>query len=291
MKKKAYERYEKWLKNHACSAEGRLAVITGGNSGLGYETARYLLYLGARVILACRNAQRGQVAVERLRAELPEGEVSLLTVDLASFASIDAFVQNMRERGEKIHLLLHFAGVYYPKGNVTADGLPMTVGVNYEGTRRLTEALLPLMGAEGRVVFTTSLVDRFGRVRQKAVPRKREGYAAYAESKLLLSAYAHQKAAERGEKEPIFLATHPGITATALLDPAKTTHSPLFSRLGHAFLYLFTHSKEKAALTAVLAALGDCKNGDCIGPRGLFGISGYPHKTRFCRRVRTLKTR
>ena len=92
--------------------------------------------------------------------------------------------------------------------------------------------------------------------------------------------------ATRSEGEPAFIATHPGITATALLSPEKTTHKPLFSRLGHAFLYIFTHAPEKAALTAVLAAAGKAKNGDCIGPRGLFGISGYPHKTKYCRRVR-----
>ena len=93
-----------------------------------------------------------------------------------------------------------------------------------------------------------------------------------------------KKARERGEYSPIFVAAHPGITATSLLDPAKTSHSPVFSRLGHAFLFLFTHSKEKAALTAVYAAC-KAKNGDCIGPRGLFGISGYPHVTKFCRNV------
>lgn len=285
MSEKARKRYEKWIKARVKPADGVTALITGGNSGLGYECARWLLALGARILLACRNEERGRVAAERLREEFPRGEVVPMTVDLSDDAVMDAFSEKVAERGEKIDLLMHFAGVYYPKESRTAQGRPMTVGVNYEGTRRLTEALLPLMDETGRVVFTTSLVDRFGRVK----PTGREGFAAYAQSKLLLSAYASKKARERGEKEPIFVAAHPGITATSLLDPAKTTHSPLFSRLGHAFLYVFTHSKEKAALTAVLAALGDCQNGDCIGPRGLFGISGYPRKTKFCRNVRKLK--
>ena len=284
MREKALKRYEKWIEKRVKRADGAVALITGGNSGLGYECARYLLGLGARVLLACRNPARGAEAVARLRAANPTGDVSLLTVDLADACSIDAFAKKVVERGEKIDLLLHFAGVYYPKDSKTVQGLPMTVGVNYEGTRRLTEALLPLMDETGRVVFTSSLVDRFGRVK-KASPA-REGYAAYAESKLRLSAYALTKARRRGEGEPHFITAHPGITATSLLDPAKTTHSPLFSRLGHAFLYVFTHSKGKAALTAVLAALGDCENGDYVGPRGPFGISGYPHKTRYCGNVK-----
>lgn len=287
MNKKAYIRYEKWIKKRINRADGVTALITGGNSGLGYECARWLLSLGATVLLACRNPERGSAAAEHLREEFPKGEVVPMTVDLSDFASMDAFAAEVGKRGGKIDLLMHFAGVYYPKESKTAQGHPMTVGVNYEGTRRLTEALLPFMDETGRVVFTTSLVDRFGRA--KAKPCEKEGYAAYARSKLLLSAYAYEKARKRGEKEPIFITAHPGITATSLLDPSKTTHSPLFSRLGHAFLYVFTHSKEKAALTAVLAALGNCQNGDCIGPRGLFGISGYPHKTKFCRNVRKFK--
>lgn len=280
-------RYQKWMTKHAKRLDGKAAIVTGANSGIGYECARYLLSLGASVTLACRSAERGKAALERLRAEFPAGRTDLLLLDLADFSSIDAFVQQIRQRDGRLYILLHCAGVYYPREATTADGLPATVGVNYAGTVRLTEGLLPLMAADGRVIFTTSLVDRFGKIRRDApAPRGKEGYREYAESKLLLSAYACKKAAERDEKAPLFLAVHPGITATSLLDASKTSHNPLFSRLGHGFLYLFTHPKEKAALTAILAAAGDVKNGDCIGPRGFFGISGYPRVTRFCRRVR-----
>ena len=279
------ENYTNWLQQNACSLSGKTVLITGANSGIGYAAAAHFLSLGADLILACRSEKRGKTAQDALAAQFPDREVALELLDLSANASIDAFAQKIRERYQKIHILLHCAGVYYPKESRTADGLPMTVGVNYAGTVRLTEALLPQMEKAGRVIFTTSLVDRFGRVQKKPVTKDREGYPDYAESKLLLSAYALKKAAERGEDSPIFIAAHPGITATSLLDPAKTSHSPLFSRLGHDFLYLFTHSKEKAALTAVYAACKG-KNGDCIGPRGLFGISGYPHVTKFCGNVK-----
>ena len=276
-------KHQRWYQKHTASQKGRVAVVTGANSGIGYFAARGLLYWGATVVLACRNAARAAAARDRLLGELPHAHVEVLMLDLASNASIDAFVAEIGKRYEKIDIFLHCAGVYYPKEAQTADGAPMTLGVNFLGTARLAEAVLPYMGCTGRMIFTTSLTDRFGE--KEPAKNAGEGYAAYAHSKHLLSAFVLQKAQERGENEPIFVATHPGITATDLLSPRKTTHKPLFSRVGHAFLYLFTHKPEKAALTAVLAAAGEVENGACIGPRGLFGISGYPHKTSFCRAV------
>lgn len=280
--------YQKWREKHLTPLTGRVAVVTGGNSGIGFESARGLLALGAEVVLACRSPERGADAVKRLQSEFPDGHVSVELVDLASFASIDAFAENLRGRYEKIHIFLHCAGVYYPREARTVDGLPTTVGVNFVGTVRLSGAVLSLLDADCRMIFTTSLTDRFGRVKggDALAPDKTEGYPAYARSKHLLSAYVCRTAATRGEGQPAFIAVHPGITATDLLSPAKTSHKPLFSRLGHAFLYVFTHSPEKAALTALWAAAGNVENGACIGPRGLFGISGYPHRTRFAPSVR-----
>ena len=282
------KRYEKWLAKNACSLAGKHAVITGANSGIGFAAATHLLALGATVTLACRNATRARDAASTLQHSFPTAHITTATLDLASDASIQAFAEEMQTRGEKIDILLHCAGVYYPREQKTADGIPMTVGVNFYGTAHLTDALLPLMDSKGRVIFTTSLVDRFGKAEKRPNGAKNEGYFEYSQSKLLLSAYALRRATHRKEHEPAFIAVHPGITATSLLDPSKTSHHPLFSRIGHAFLFVFTHKKEKAALTAVSAAAGNAQNGDCIGPRGIFGISGYPHKTRFCRRVRRL---
>ena len=276
---------QKALQKYGCPLNGKTVLVTGANSGIGYAAAVHFLMLGADLLLVCRSAERGQRAAEQLQAQFPGSRIVLLLADLASNASIKALAQNIAERGEKIDIFLSCAGVYYPSITTTEDGLPMTVGVNYVGTVRLTEALLPAMHESTHIVLTTSLTDRFGRVCRAPKPGAREGFRAYAESKLLLSAYICKKARLRGEKEPIFTVAHPGITATSLLDPAKTSHHPLFSKLGHAFLYLFTHSKEKAALTAVYAACHG-QNGDCIGPRGLFGISGYPRRTQFCRNVR-----
>lgn len=276
-------KYQKWIDKHLTDLPCKHVIITGGNSGIGFEAARGFLSLGATVTLACRNKSRADAALARLFAEFPRGDVTALPLDLAELASIDAFCTLLGEQQKKIDIFLHCAGVYYPNTPTTKDGFPTTCGVNFLGTAYLAERLLPFMTSEGKMIFTTSLVDRFGK-EKAANGHEKEGYAAYARSKHLLSALCLRLSKMRDENMPSFIATHPGITATDLLSPAKTTHTPLFSRLGHAFLYLFTHSPEKAALTALFAATS--KNGDCIGPRGLFGISGYPHKTAFCKRVK-----
>ena len=277
------ERYQRWLDRHARPMTGKNVIITGGNSGIGFAAAGEFLALGAAVTLACRNEARAAAACERLRARYPLSDVDYALVDLASFASIDAFAAHIAAQNRPIDVFLHCAGVYYPRAAMTQDGLAMTVGVNYTGTVRLSEAVEPYIAPGGRMIFVTSLVDRNGHVSREP---KKEGYAAYARSKTMLSAYVLHRARTRTASMPLFIAVHPGITATDFLSSEKTAHKPLFSRLGHAFLYLFTHSPEKAALTAIRAAAGDGENGDIIGPRGPFGISGYPHKTHFCARVR-----
>ncbi len=274
-------RYTKWLMKHAPDLSGKTALVTGANSGIGFAVACFYAHLGASVILACRNEEKAHAAIEKIKMICPTANLANVKLDLASFASIEALGASLHEKGTVIDICLHCAGVYYPRGAFTEDGYPMTEGVNYVGTTHLADVLTPLMRAGGRMIFMTSLVDRFGK--PDRMP-KGEGYAAYARSKTLLSADVYRRA-ERADGIT-YIAVHPGITATDLLSPAKTTHKPFFSRIGHAFLYVFTHAPDKAALTAVYALKEDIPNGTVIGPRGLFGISGYPHKTKFARRVK-----
>ena len=181
----------------------------------------------------------------------------------------------------------HCAGVYYPRESRTPDGLPATVGINYVGTVELDRATEPLLSPDGRAVFVTSLVDRKGRVNlDPLADDEPDGYRAYARSKFLLSGYVFRKSAARIPGEPLYLAAHPGITKTPLLSKEKTGPRPLWSRLGHALIYPFTQSPEKASLSILEAAAGKAENGDLFAPRGLFQIWGYPKKISFSRRVR-----
>ena len=107
----------RWLgKNADISLKGKTAVVTGANSGVGYKTAETLLYLGASVILACRNPQKAKAAQEALAAGYPDSEVSVLALDLADFSSIDAFVSEIKARGVDIDVFVNNAGVFHQPG-------------------------------------------------------------------------------------------------------------------------------------------------------------------------------
>ena len=279
-------RYLKWRRTLS-DLSGRVAVVTGANGGLGFETARGLLSLHARVILACRDENKGREALARLLKEFPEGSLDLLPLDLSRRDSITEFSARLAGIAPKIDVFVHCAGVYYPKETKTPDGLPATVGINFVGTVSLAEATERLLSPDGRAVFVTSLVDRKGSV--KTDPKSDDqpsGYLAYARSKFLLSGYVLKKSAAPTVSAPIFVAAHPGITKTPLLAKEKTGPRPTWSRWGHALLYPFTHSPEKASLPILYAAAGKVENGDLFAPRGLFHVWGYPKKLPFCVSVR-----
>lgn len=266
---------------------GRVAVVTGANGGLGYETVRGLLALHCRVILACRDENKGRAAISRLQEEFPDGSLDLLPLDLSRRASIAEFAERLALIAPRIDVFVHCAGVYYPKTTRTPDGLPATVGINFAGTVALAKETEKLLSPDGRAVFVTSLVDKKGSVKTDPVSDDQpSGYLAYARSKFLLSGYVLKKSADANPDSPLFVAAHPGIAKTPLLAKEKTGPRPLWSRWGHALLYPFTHSPEKASLSVLCAAAGKVESGDLIAPRGLFHVWGYPKKISFPRNVR-----
>ena len=278
--------YTKWRRTLP-DLSGRVAVVTGANGGLGYETARGLASLHARVILACRDENKGRAALARLLNEFPTASLDLLPLDLSRRDSIEEFATRLAGIAPQLDVFVHCAGVYYPKETKTPDGLPATVGINFVGTVELAKATAKLLSPDGRAVFVTSLVDKKGSVKTEPLENDEpSGYLAYARSKFLLSGYVLQQSAAPTPDVPLFVAAHPGIAKTPLLSKEKTGPRPLWSRLGHALLYPFTQSPEKSSLSILYAAAGKVETGDLIAPRGFFHVWGYPKKIPFPRNVR-----
>ncbi|MFD0207804.1 oxidoreductase [Streptomyces hirsutus] len=209
-----------WNANGIPDQGGRLAVVTGANSGLGRVAARELARAGARVVLACRSEARGRDALNLLRGEVPGAEAEVRRLDLGDLASVREFATALS--GERVDLLLNNAGVMALPYGTTADGFETQFGVNHLGHFALTGLLLPaLLAAPGaRIVTVSSMTHVMANVdaRDLNSERRYRRWVAYARSKSANLLFTHELArrlAAHGS-DVVAAAAHPGYAATNL---------------------------------------------------------------------------
>jgi len=253
---------------------GRIAVVTGANTGIGYEAARGLALKGAHVILACRNPEKGQAAVARIQAEKPAGSVEVKTLDLSDLDSVHRFAQDFTSSHARLDLLVNNAGVMIPPFGKTTQGFELQFGTNHLGHFALTGHLLPLLSrTEGsRVVVVYSAVYRQGRIHfedPNFTRRPYNAWGAYSQSKLatLLFALELQRRLPAGGA-PMVTAAHPGWTATELQRESG------FIRF---FNPLLAMSPAEGALPTLRAATDPQAGPASVwGPAGWFELKGAP---------------
>jgi NAD(P)-dependent dehydrogenase (short-subunit alcohol dehydrogenase family) len=265
-----------WTSDDVPGQQGRLAVVTGADTGLGFETAQVLAARGASVVLAVRDIEKGKRAAARIAGTAPGADVTVQPLDLASLDSIRAAAGELRAQHPRIDLLINNAGVMFPPRQTTGDGFELQFGTNHLGhfalTGLLLEQMLPVPGS--RVVTVSSLAHRLGARINFGDLQSQRSYsrvAAYSQSKLanLMFTYELQRRLS-GAGTTIALAAHPGLASTEL-----TRNTPPIT----AFFYARVMS-QKAAMGAlpILRAATDpaVAGGQYYGPRGLFGARGYP---------------
>jgi NAD(P)-dependent dehydrogenase (short-subunit alcohol dehydrogenase family) len=284
----------RWTARDLPDLHGKTAVVTGANSGLGFETARALAGAGAHVVLACRNQDAAADALSRIRGEHASASLEVAALDLASLASIRAFAASVAEKHPRLDLLINNAGVMALPPRKTADGFEMQLGTNHLGHFALTALLLPqvLRAAPARVVTVSSGVHLVGAMRWDDLQWTR-GYArwrVYAQSKLanLLFAYELDRRLRARGLDVKSLACHPGYAATNLqaVGPRMSGSSlgERFMAIGNA---LFAQSAAMGALpTLYAAAAPEAQGSDYVGPGGLFNLWGYPKRQKSSRRSR-----
>jgi NAD(P)-dependent dehydrogenase (short-subunit alcohol dehydrogenase family) len=206
-----------WTPDDIPAQDGRVAVVTGGTSGLGLETAVALAGHGARVVLTARSAERGRAALATIRSRVPDASVSVGPLDLASLDSVRAFAGAL----DRVDLLVNNAGVMFAPRGRTADGFETQLGTNHLGHFALTGLLLPLLGPGSRVVTVSSVAHRPGRVDLADLNWERRRYdrfRAYFQSKLanLLFAFELDRRLGRAGVPAESLAAHPGAVRSNL---------------------------------------------------------------------------
>ena len=270
----------RWTAADIPDQHGRVAVVTGANSGLGLATARELARAGAQVVMAARNTGKGEEAARRVRAEAPEADVTVEALDLASLDSVRSFAQRVRGGHEHLDLLINNAGVMAPPRRTTADGFELQLGTNHLGHFALTGLLLDAMEGreDARVVTLSSGAHRIGRIRFDDLQGERFYFrwTAYGQSKLanLLFALELDRRLRAAGSTVSSMAAHPGYAATNLQTAAPPFLDRLIGRLGNVVI---AQSADMGALPTLYAAtFGGLPGGTFVGPDGIAEQRGHP---------------
>ncbi|MFF4901615.1 oxidoreductase [Streptomyces sp. NPDC001068] len=248
-----------WSSGDIPDLTGRVAVVTGANSGLGYVTARELARKGARVVLACRSEARGQEAGDRMAAEVPDAHIEFRRLDLADLASVRDFAASFPYG--RLDLLVNNAGVMAPPRGRTADGFETQFGVNHLGHFALTGLLVPVLLSTpaARVVTVSSMLHVMSNVDLDDVnsERRYRRWVAYARSKTANLLFVHEltRRVDAHGGDLVAAAAHPGYAATELQTAGPRAEGRRGAeRLMRAANAVFAQSAEAGALPTLYAA-------------------------------------
>lgn len=278
-----------WTTNSIPDQAGRLALITGANSGLGLETARALLAKGVTVVLGCRSLARAELAKGELQAAAASGggAVELLELDLASLACVRRAAAELADRYGRLDLLINNAGLMALPRQLTSDGFEMQLGVNHLGHFALTLALLPLLHGrpDARVVSVTSGAQYFGRIAFDDLQGegRYDRWAAYGQSKLANVMFAlelQQRLRDQGQAV-LSLAAHPGFARTNLQLASVAANGSWFEPLAYQLMGPLLQSAAMGALPQLFAATApEATPGGHYGPDQFGGMRGWPTEVR-----------
>jgi NAD(P)-dependent dehydrogenase (short-subunit alcohol dehydrogenase family) len=266
-----------WTAENIPDLSGKVAIVTGANRGIGYATAQALARKGATVILACRNEEKGQVAVRQINQECP-AKAALIQLDLSDLASVRRFADEFTSRYDRLDILVNNAGIMRTPFGKTADGFELQFGTNHLGHFALTGLLLDhiVRTPQARVVTVSSWGHSLGVIDFDNLNAEK-GYdpgGAYAQSKLanVLFAYELQRRFESARVDAIAAAVHPGWTATNL---------PVHDRMVRILTPFIGQKPDMGALPTLYAATApDAQGGSYYGPRGWGGLRGSPTKVK-----------
>jgi len=236
---------------------GKICIVTGANSGIGKETALGLAQVGARVVMVCRNAEKGRAALEEIRRQSGSSQVDLLIADMSSQASVRALAEQIQQKYPRLDVLVNNAGRWAPAGTLSADGIKMTLASNHLGAALLTLLLLDLLkaSAPSRIINVSSSEAQHARLEMNDLQferRKYRGVAAYGQSKLLMNAFTFELARRLAGTGVTANCLHPGAVATNIWNPDLLP--PLIGRLIVAVVKPFLlNSKQGAAVSLYLA--------------------------------------
>ncbi|MBD3629303.1 oxidoreductase [Cyclobacterium sp.] len=261
---------------------GRIFIVTGANTGLGYENSLSLAKKGAKVIMACRSLEKGNAAKEIIKKEVPKADVEVMEIDLSSLNAVRNFAKAYQSKYDRLDVLINNAGVMMPPYTKTKDGYELQFEANFLGHFLLTGLLLDtiLKTPNSRIVNLSSIAHKNGKINFDDLQseKKYSASAAYGQSKLACLLFAfelHRRLKKAGHDQTISTAAHPGIATTEL---ARHMPKLVYGILKYTVAPLLTHAPKEGAKPTMVAAIGDAAGGDYFGPTGFQEFKGKPGK-------------
>lgn len=270
--------------NDLPSQKGRIIVVTGSNTGLGYETALMLAEKGAKVVMACRNLTKANNAKTAIEKVVPNADLEVLQIDLSSLKSVRNFAKAYQAKYNRLDVLINNAGVMMPPYSKTEDGFELQLGANHLGHFLLTGLLLDTIvkTPNSRVVSLSSIAHQSGKINFEDLQSEQKYSAsqAYGQSKLacLMFSFELQRRLEKaGHQQTISTAAHPGVALTELV-----RHMPklVFTILRYTIAPFITHAPKEGAKPTILAAIGKAEGADYFGPTGFNEMKGKAGKAK-----------
>lgn len=266
------------------SLDGDVVVVTGANSGLGFEASKAFASKGATVVMACRNRGRGKTAAAEIRESAGEVDLDVRICDLADLDSVESFADGVADEYDAVDVLCNNAGVMAIPRQETAEGFEMQLGVNHLGHYALTGHLFELLAEaeDARVVTHSSGMHERGEMDFEDLhwEKSYNNWEAYGRSKLanLLFAFELQRRIEGNDVAGVrSLGCHPGYADTNLqMRTAEESSNPLMKPLMRAANAILAQSPERGALPMLYAATADVDGGTYVGPGGFMDMRGSP---------------
>ena len=265
--------------NNIPSQRGKVAIVTGANNGVGFETASGLAKVGCKVVMACRSLDRAEEARNRILSRIPEADLDIILLDLSDQNSVTELAEGFAEKFSVLNILINNAGVLDYSRRKNEEGLELQFATNHLGHFLLTSLLIDLMpdDSSSRVVSLSSIAHKQGKIDFEDIncERQTDKAYAYAQSKLACLMFSDelQRRLEKGGRKILSLCAHPGGTDSGLFDDMSRVQYIVLKILSP----FITHSNKSAAQPSLVAALKkEIKGGDYYGPQGFMDLKGPP---------------
>jgi NAD(P)-dependent dehydrogenase (short-subunit alcohol dehydrogenase family) len=276
-----------WNTEEMPDQEGKVVVVTGANSGLGFEVSKKFAEKNAGVVMACRSVEKGLKAKEKILEEVSDATLEVMEIDLVSLDSVERFAEKFRDKFDRLDVLCNNAGIMAVPYGETENGFEKQFSVNHLGHFALTAHLIEILEETGnsRVVTQSSIAHENGEIDLENLNSEEnyDRWEAYSRSKLanLLFAKELDRKLKENDWDVKSVACHPGVSNTNLFNAEESQHSYLSAKLMENGIKFLGQSPAKGALPMLYAAASpEIKGGEYIGPDGFKKMRGNPEKQK-----------